>query len=82
MPRKPDDIAQEDWDAVDSPELTAADFAKMKPAKKRGRPRLAHPKDAVKLRIDHDVLEYFKAGGKGWQSRINETLRKAANLNG
>lgn len=61
-------------------ELTAEDLAEFKPAKKRGRPRLEDPKISTTLRLDADVLEYFKAGGKGWQSRINETLRKAARL--
>jgi uncharacterized protein (DUF4415 family) len=32
-------------------------------------------KVAISLRMDADVLEHFKAGGKGWQTRINEVLR-------
>jgi uncharacterized protein (DUF4415 family) len=32
----------------------------------------------VSLRIDRDVLDYFQAGGPGWQERINAALRKAA----
>jgi uncharacterized protein (DUF4415 family) len=35
-------------------------------------------KELVSLRIDQDVLEYFRDGGPGWQDRINEALRKAA----
>jgi uncharacterized protein (DUF4415 family) len=35
-------------------------------------------KEQVTLRIDQDVLEFFRAGGPGWQDRINEALRKAA----
>jgi uncharacterized protein (DUF4415 family) len=35
-------------------------------------------KELVSLRIDQDVLEYFQAGGTGWQERINDALRKAA----
>jgi len=35
-------------------------------------------KEQVTLRIDQDVLEYFRAGGPGWQDRINDALRKAA----
>ena len=35
-------------------------------------------KEQVSLRIDQDVLEYFRAGGPGWQDRINDALRKAA----
>ena len=32
-------------------------------------------KDAVKLRIDRDVLAWFRATGKGYQTRINNVLR-------
>ena len=35
-------------------------------------------KEQVTLRIDQDVLEFFRGGGPGWQDRINEALRKAA----
>jgi uncharacterized protein (DUF4415 family) len=35
-------------------------------------------KELVSLRIDQDVLEYFREGGAGWQERINDALRKAA----
>ena len=35
-------------------------------------------REQVTLRIDQDVLEHFRAGGPGWQDRINEALRKAA----
>jgi uncharacterized protein (DUF4415 family) len=34
----------------------------------------------VNLRLDPDVLAHFRATGPGWQSRINEALRKAAGL--
>ena len=45
---------------------------------KRGRPPLDHPKEAVKLRLDHDVLVAYRKTGSGWQTRINADLRKAA----
>lgn len=45
---------------------------------KRGRPSLEHPKEAIKLRIDHDVLAAYRRTGSGWQTRINADLRKAA----
>lgn len=35
-------------------------------------------KEQVSLRIDQDVLEYFRESGPGWQDRINDALRKAA----
>jgi uncharacterized protein (DUF4415 family) len=34
-------------------------------------------KTLVSLRIDTDLLAAFKANGKGWQTRINATLRTA-----
>ena len=45
---------------------------------KRGRPPLENPKQAVKLRLDHDVLAAYRKTGSGWQTRINADLRKAA----
>ena len=35
-------------------------------------------KEAIYIRIDKDVLEWFKAQGKGYQTKINEALRKYA----
>jgi uncharacterized protein (DUF4415 family) len=45
---------------------------------RRGRPPSANPKQALKLRIDADVVEYFRATGPGWQTRINDALRRVA----
>lgn len=45
---------------------------------KRGRPPLEHPKEAIKLRIDREVLAAYRRTGSGWQTRINADLRKAA----
>jgi uncharacterized protein (DUF4415 family) len=33
------------------------------------------PKDHINMRIDHDVLEWFKADGRGYQTRMNNVLR-------
>ncbi len=33
------------------------------------------PKTAISLRVDQDVLEWFKAQGEGYQTRINSVLR-------
>jgi len=33
------------------------------------------PKRSVSLRIDADVLEWFKSKGAGYQTRINSVLR-------
>ena len=46
-----------------------------------GRPPLGDaPKKQVTLRLDADLIDRFRATGKGWQSRINEPLRKAAGI--
>jgi uncharacterized protein (DUF4415 family) len=47
----------------------------------RGRPpERERAKRQVTLRLDPDVIDKFRAGGPGWQSRINAALRKAAGL--
>ncbi len=33
-------------------------------------------KHAISIRLDPDVLDFFKAGGKGYQTRINAVLRR------
>jgi len=33
------------------------------------------PKDHINIRLDHDVLQWFKANGKGYQTLINNVLR-------
>lgn len=45
-----------------------------------GRPRLENPKQSIKLRLDAEVVERFRASGPGWQTRINEALRRALNI--
>jgi uncharacterized protein (DUF4415 family) len=46
----------------------------------RGRPKSSNPKVSQTLRLDPDVVTHFKATGAGWQTRINDALRKAAGL--
>ncbi|WBO22099.1 BrnA antitoxin family protein [Sphingomonas abietis] len=80
---------QADLDAVsDNPEWTAADFAEAKPfaeafpelaQSKRG-PQRKPTKVSTTIRLSPDVLDRFKAGGPGWQSRIDDALRKAVGL--
>ena len=43
---------------------------------KRG-PQKAPTKKLVSLRLSPEVVDHFKAGGPGWQTRIDETLVKA-----
>src|SRR5215831_14734275 len=72
-------------DPDDAPELTKeyferADLYHGDKLVRRGRPPSANPKRALKLRIDADIVEHFRATGPGWQTRINDTLRRAAKL--
>jgi uncharacterized protein (DUF4415 family) len=32
-------------------------------------------KEAISLRVDPEVLEWFRAQGSGWQTRMNDVLR-------
>lgn len=90
MPKlKPDHISPTDEEDVainagiaadpDTYELQDSDIARLRPVK-RGRPPVEHKKVATTIRLDADVIEHFRSSGNGWQSRINETLRKAAGL--
>lgn len=65
----------------DAPDLSAPEWrAKFEKAPvRRGRPLSANPKVMTTLRLDADVLEAFRAGGRGWQSRINEELKAIVN---
>ncbi|MFZ2737316.1 MAG: BrnA antitoxin family protein [Burkholderiaceae bacterium] len=74
-------------DPDDAPELTdeffeRADLYQGDKLVRRGRPKAAMTKQAVKLRLDADVLAALRASGEGWQTRINETLRASLHLAG
>jgi uncharacterized protein (DUF4415 family) len=46
------------------------------PVLKRGRgPQIAPTKVLTSLRLDADILDFFKSQGAGYQSRINAALR-------
>ena len=52
------------------------------PVLKRGRgPQAAPTKVLTSVRLDADILAFFKAQGAGYQSRINEALRTAVERN-
>jgi uncharacterized protein (DUF4415 family) len=59
-------------DFSDCPVLTEDELKKMRPR----HPEYFKPvKRAVQIRLDADVLAWFKGYGKGYQSRINAALR-------
>ncbi len=53
---------------VHTPELIAS--------RGRGRPVQASTKQAVKLRLDPDLLVALRASGRGWQTQVNALLRR------
>jgi uncharacterized protein (DUF4415 family) len=77
--------SESNWiDPDDAPEWTDEMFdrAEIRIGDKvirRGRPP-GSAKRLVSLRLDQAVIDHFRAGGPGWQSRLNEALRKVAGL--
>jgi uncharacterized protein (DUF4415 family) len=61
-------MKDEDIDTSDIPELDASFFA-------NALIRLPEPKASVTLRVDREVLDWFKSQGKGYQTRINAVLK-------
>lgn len=71
----------------DNPVLTSEEIAGMRPASEvlpdlakafrnsRGRPPKENPKVSTTIRLSAEVLEYFKEGGEGWQTRLDEVLK-------
>jgi len=45
-------------------------------AVRRGRPRKTHPKIQVSIRYSAEVIEHFRATGRGWQTRMDEALKQ------
>ena len=58
----------------DTRELSDAEFDRLR--RPRGRPKVESVKVLISLRLDPDVLDAAKATGGGWQTRINDALRR------
>jgi uncharacterized protein (DUF4415 family) len=67
-----DALRDEDIDLSDTPEITPEMFAKA--IVRRGL-KPVPPKAQITLRLDSDVLDWFKMQGRGYQTRINALLR-------
>lgn len=67
----PDDAPELDDDWFDRAAIMIGDEV-IRPGRPRG-----SAKQAVSIRLDKDVVDKFRATGPGWQSRINEALKRA-----
>lgn len=72
----------------DTRELGAEEISRMRPAseilpriverRRRTRGRQRTPtKKHISIRLDADLVAYFREGGPGWQTRLNDALRRA-----
>jgi len=61
-------MMDEDIDYSDIPKLDKSFWKKAKLT-------LPEPKDRLTIRVDHDVVEWLKKKGSGYQIRINAILR-------
>ena len=75
-------VTRSTWrDPDDAPELTEEFFRRADQFEgarlvRRGRPKARVTKVALTLRLSPEVIEHFKAGGPGWQTRIDQTLKR------
>ncbi|MBM2829170.1 MAG: hypothetical protein HW408_1702 [Actinobacteria bacterium] len=60
-------------------EVLPPEFVAILPKRKPGErgPQRTPVKKQISLRIDAEVIAQYKASGHGWQTRMNEVLRKA-----
>jgi uncharacterized protein (DUF4415 family) len=65
-------MRDQDIDLSDSPEGTPEQFARA--VLRRGLQPIP-PKQQITLRVDSDVLDWFRARGAGYQTQINALLR-------
>lgn len=70
--------SEADFTAAQGPEALPVEMLAAFPqTRSRGGRPPGSRKKAVSLRLDIDVLEKFRSTGPGWQSRINEALKRA-----
>ncbi|WP_150049101.1 MULTISPECIES: BrnA antitoxin family protein [Methylomonas] len=73
------DITAEEYEEI--PELTDeffehADLYEGEKLIRAGRPKAERPKVLLTVRYSPEVVEAFKATGKGWQTRMDDALKE------
>jgi uncharacterized protein (DUF4415 family) len=71
-----EDIERAVADDPDAPQLVDADWFR------DAEVAFPAPKIATSLRVDGDVMDWFRAQGRGWQTRMNAVLRAYARAQG
>ena len=62
--------------AVRDADIDSSDIPKLgKSFWKKARLTMPEPKDRLTIRVDHDVVQWLKKNGRGYQTRINAILR-------
>ncbi|PIE72107.1 MAG: hypothetical protein CSA20_09460 [Deltaproteobacteria bacterium] len=54
----------------------ASSFPELETLATRGRPRKKNPKQQVTIRLDPEILNFFKTQGAGWQTAIHAVLEE------
>jgi len=76
-------ISKKDLKAVESPPLTDEILARMRPvaeshpeipSRVRG-PQKTPTKKITTIRLNAEVVDFFRSQGKGWQTKINDVLQ-------
>ncbi|WP_330970810.1 BrnA antitoxin family protein, partial [Lysobacter sp. A3-1-A15] len=58
--------------------IASADLHHGEKLVRRGRPKVANPRQLLSLRLPPRVIARWKASGPGWQTRMAEALEKSA----
>jgi uncharacterized protein (DUF4415 family) len=66
-----EEIERNAADDPENPLLTAEELARLEPVRPEDRAKVP-----VYIRLDPDIVDFFKSGGPGYQTRINAALRE------
>ncbi|RVT83445.1 3-oxoacyl-ACP synthase [Rhodobacteraceae bacterium CCMM004] len=67
--------SESDWDRFDTVDVENADDEGFVPDWTRADLVVPEPKTPISLRLDADILAFFKSEGPGYQTRMNAVLR-------
>lgn len=67
----------QDFDPDTAPDLVEGEWPEKfaRAPVRRGRPPKVRPKVLTTIRLSQDVIDHFRADGRGWQTRIDHALR-------